>query len=242
MRRFAWAVAGLLAAGPAWAADDKEDVKNAAKKLGEQANYSYTLNSRNEGGGGGGRMRGPGQTEGKVEKDGYTYVTTKMGEVSLEGVIKGTKAVVKTKDGWKGADEFQGDGGGGQQRDPAAGFARGLKSYKAPTADAEGLVDKVKELKNEGDGVYSGEFSEDGAKAIFNRGGGDRAPKVTEPKGSAKFWIKDGVLVKYEYNLQGKMTMQGREMQVNRTVTVEIKDVGSTTIEVPEEAKKKLES
>jgi hypothetical protein len=50
------------------------------------------------------------------------------------------------------------------------------------------------------------------------------------------------VLSKYQYNLQGKLTVgdDKREVEFNRTTTVEIKDVGSTTVKVPDEAKKKL--
>ena len=56
------------------------------------------------------------------------------------------------------------------------------------------------------------------------------------------FWVKDGVLTKFEFNTQGKITagQDNREMNINRTTTVEIKDVGTTKIEVPDEAKQKL--
>ena len=55
-----------------------------------------------------------------------------------------------------------------------------------------------------------------------------------------KFWVKDGVLSKYEYNVQGKMSFNGNDINIDRTTTVDVKDVGSTKFEVPEEAKKKL--
>ncbi len=55
-----------------------------------------------------------------------------------------------------------------------------------------------------------------------------------------KFWIQDGALTKYEVNVQGKVTAGDRETEVNRTTTVEIKDAGSTKLEVPAEAKQKM--
>jgi hypothetical protein len=55
-----------------------------------------------------------------------------------------------------------------------------------------------------------------------------------------KFWIQDGALTKYEVNIQGKVTAGDRESDVNRTTTVEIKDVGSTKLEVPADAKQKM--
>ena len=57
-----------------------------------------------------------------------------------------------------------------------------------------------------------------------------------------RFWLKDGALAKYEFNLQGSISFNGNDFDVNRTTTVEIKDVGSTKITVPDEAKKKLSS
>jgi hypothetical protein len=64
---------------------------------------------------------------------------------------------------------------------------------------------------------------------------------VSEAKGSVKFWLKDGTLSKYETKVSGKINFNGNERDVDRTTTVEIKDVGTTKVEVPEEAKKKLQ-
>ena len=52
------------------------------------------------------------------------------------------------------------------------------------------------------------------------------------------------MLSKYESHVEGKMTggRNNRETEVNRTTTVEIKDVGTTKLEVPAEAKKKLKT
>ena len=64
---------------------------------------------------------------------------------------------------------------------------------------------------------------------------------VTNAKGTAKFWTKDGQLAKYEYNVKGTVAgRDGQERDVDRTTTVEIKDVGSTKVEVPAEAKGKV--
>ena len=63
---------------------------------------------------------------------------------------------------------------------------------------------------------------------------------VNEATGSAKFWLKDGKLTKYEFMLKGKLKFGDNEFPNDRTTTVEIKDVNSTKVEVPEAAKKKL--
>jgi len=113
---------------------------------------------------------------------------------------------------------------------------------KAPAAQAEDLAGKVKELKKDGE-AYVGELTEDGAKAQLSFGGraGGNGPEISGAKGSVKFWIKDGVLAKYELKVKGTMSFNGNDRDIDRTTTVEIKDIGSTKIEVSDEAKKKLE-
>lgn len=225
-----------LLAGSLIAADSnpKDDVTSAAKKLGEKDNYSWRItvvvpqDSQFK----------PGPSEGKTEKGGATWLSVTFNDNTSEGVSKGGKVAVKTDEGWKTADEASGGGGGGFN---AGGFmARRMQDLKVPAAEVEDLVSKTKEIKKDGD-VYSGDLTEDGAKALltFRRRGGD-GPTVTNPKGSVKFWVKDGALTKYETKVQGKVDFNGNEIDVDRATTVEIKDIGTTKLTVPEEAKKKL--
>ncbi len=247
MKRIAWiGIAGLAASLVAASNPDaKADVKAAAKKLQDASGYSWVSTPKSEGGGGGGQNRPqPGPTEGKLEKDGAVWIKSTQGDTSSEAYLKGGKSAIKTADGWKAGSEFQGNQAGGQgRRDPAAGMARRLQNFKAPAVDAEGLVDKAGDLKDEGEGVFSGALTEEGAKALLTFGGrpGGNAPQIAEPKGTVKFWLKDGALAKYEVNVQGKMTFNNNDVQINRTTTVEFKEVGSTKVEVPDDAKKKLE-
>jgi len=113
-----------------------------------------------------------------------------------------------------------------------------VRNFRAPAAQATNLVASVKELKKDGD-VYAGDLTEDGAKELltFRRGGG---ATVSNPKGSVKFWVKDGQLSKYEYAVQGKVDFNGNEVDVDRDTTVVIKDVGATKVVVPDGAKKVL--
>ena len=114
---------------------------------------------------------------------------------------------------------------------------------KTPSKEATELAGYAKDLKREGD-VYSGDLTEAGAKTLqtFRPPGGEGGPSVTDAKGSVKFWLKDGALVKYEFKLKGLIKFGDNEFPNERTTTVEIKDVGSTKLEVPAEAKKKLEA
>jgi hypothetical protein len=221
-------VGSLMAANAA----PKDDVSAAAKKLADKDNYSWKQKTENAGGGG----FGGGASEGKVEKDGYLWVSMTMRDNTIEAVKKGDKGAIKTEDGWKSISEAtSGDPG------PATFFARRLQTFKAPAAQVEDLAGKVKELKQE-DGVYSGELTEEGAKSqlMFGGRGGANGPEVSGAKGAAKFWVKDGLLSKYEVKVQGKVSFNGNDRDVDRTTTVEIKDINSTKVQVPDEAKKKL--
>jgi len=212
----------------------KDDVKNAAQKLAAADNYSWTTTTESS------QFR-PGPSHGKTEKGGYTYVDFSMQDNTIEAVVKGGKGAIKTEDGWQSlADAAKDNGEGGFN--PRMMMARRMQNYKAPAAEADDLAGKVKDLAMTNN-AYSGDLTEEGAKSLMTfgrRGGGGQGPAISNAKGSVKFWIKDGVLTKYQFRVQGTMNRNGEDMDIDRTTTVEIKDVGATKITVPEEAKNKM--
>ncbi|MBI1840140.1 MAG: hypothetical protein HYR88_04730 [Verrucomicrobia bacterium] len=220
-------------------ATPKDDVIAAAKKLGDKPNYSWKSNVEAAGN----NRAGGGPTEGKTEKGGYSLITMTRGDNTIEAVIKDGKAAIKLQDGWQSTKEVSdaaGAAGGG--RNPARMITRMVASFKAPAVQAADLAEKVKELKK-GDESYSGDLSEEAAKELLSFGprrDGADAPNITGAKGSAKFWVKDGVVSKYEFKVQGTVSFNGNDREVDRTTTVEVKDVGTTKVEVPEDAKKKI--
>ena len=229
-----------LLAGPLLAvAGPKDDVINASKKLADTGNYTWevTINNAN----GGGFTFGP--NEGKTEKGGCIWYSMKMNDNTTEFVMKGTNAAINTPDnGWQSRAEVTADSG--DQPGPGRFLVRMLDNFQTPPKEVQDLVSKAKDIQKAGD-AYTGELTEDGAKALlsFRRGrNGGNGPDVSNPKGSVKFWVKDGVLTKYEFHLQGSMSFNGNDFDVDRTTTVEIKDVGSTKVTVPPEAEKKLSS
>jgi hypothetical protein len=52
--------------------------------------------------------------------------------------------------------------------------------------------------------------------------------------------VKDGALTKYILLVKGTVSFGGEEREMDRTTTTEFKNIGSTKVTVPEEAKKKL--
>jgi hypothetical protein len=237
----------LFAAGSLMAADPKDDVSSAVKSLADGGNYSWTQTMENAGGGG----FGNGTSEGKT-KDGLIYTSRTFNDNTFEILVKGTNSAMNNgQDGWQTAAEIaaaaeaNGGGGGG------GGFRGGnmARFVRTPTTTVKDVLDGVKELKQDGD-AYVGDLTEDGAKSLatFGRrgrggggGGGFTPPEVTDAKGSVKFWIKDGKLSRYQYKVTGKTTdRDGNPMDIDRTTTVEIKDVGTTKITVPDDILKKI--
>jgi len=135
--------------------------------------------------------------------------------------------------GWQSAAEAEKDENFGRFR------AMMARNVKTPAAQAAELANDTKELKKDGD-TYSGDLTEDGAKTLLRfRRGGD-GPPVANAKGSVKFWLQDGALTKYQFKVKGTVTFGGNDVDVDRTTTVEIKDVGATKLDPPAEAKQKL--
>ncbi len=237
----------LLAAGPLMAADSnpKDYVKAAAAALGSAANYSWQTTVDM----GANSPFQPGPTDGKTEKDGYTMVTMSFGDSPSTFVLKGTNAAIKTADSdWQSAAEAAGGGGGGGGGggfNPAMFIVGQARNFKAPATDAASLADLAGDLKVDG-ATITGSMTDDGAKSQLTFGGrgrrgGGTPPTITNPKGTVTFWLTDGKLTKYSSHVTGTMSRGGNDFDVDRTTTVVIKDVGTTKLDVPDDAKKKLQ-
>jgi len=234
----------LLASGAAIARarDAKEDVKNAAKKLGDQANYSWT--AATVGANEGKDPQEKGTTQGKTEKGGCTHLLTDKGGKATEAALKGDKVAVKAADGWKNAADFDPAGDAKGKLDKSLVLAQGLKKYKTPADQAAAYVDSIGELAG-ADGVYTGSFTAEGVKAYIDSTAkpGAKPSDLAEPKVTMKFWVKDGTLAKYELVLDAKKP-KGKDKTLagtKTTITVEIKEVGTTKIELADDCKKKLQ-
>lgn len=241
MEKILFPILGVLCALPLIAADPKDDVKAAVKSLADKPNYTWTTTVKSPG-----AQFNAGPTTGKTQKGGYTFLTQVNNEQTTEVAMKGTNGVVKTEEGWKSQTELpapQRGGAAGGNRGAMAG--RFLLNSRTPTETLTNLVEKVKELKKGEDDLISGDLTEEGAKEYlsFRRqrpGGNNQGPTTTDAKGSLKVWLKGGQLVKYQIAVSGKMNFNGNERDIDRTTTVEIKDVDKTNVEVPDDAKKKI--
>jgi hypothetical protein len=211
--------AGLCAAD----SSARDEVTAAAKKLDSRSNYSWkaTVVVPES------APFKPGPTEGKTEKDGFTYVEISFGDNMTEAVKKGDKAVITVEGEWKLASELENEEGFGRFLGALA------KNIKTPAMQLLEVVPLSKEWKKDGD-VYSAELTAEGAKKQFRIG------EPQNPKGAIKVWVKEGMISKMEVKVEARMEFNGNEFDASRTTTTEIKNVGTTKVPVPEGAKKKL--
>jgi hypothetical protein len=226
------AVVALFAMSVMTQAAPKDDVVAAAKKLGDKANYSWKATTAVPEGS---QFR-PGPVEGKTQKDGLTLISLTFGDNTTSVVIKGDKGAIKRpNEDWQSSEVLESNA--------PRGLGVYLRTYPTPAVQAAEIAAGTEDLKKDGD-TFTGELTEEGAKQLisFRRRGADAGdrPGVRDAKGSVKFWLKDGVVAKYEYKVKGTRSFDGNDREIDRTTTVEIKDVDKTKLDVPDEAKKKL--
>ena len=225
-------VLGLFALGSHAADDTTAAVQAAARKLAEKPSYAWTSTPKSEGQQ---RFR-LGPTEGKLEKDGWVHTKSTMGDSEVEVLRKGDRGAVKREGEWRTLADLEEDERG-------AFFARRIRTSKAPAVEAGEMAGNTQGLAKTEDGAYAGALTQEAVQNQLSWGGRrPNAPAIQNAKGSVKFWIKDGLLSKYEYTVSGsfKRPDNDEEMKMDRTVTVEIKDVGATKVSVPDEVKQKL--
>jgi hypothetical protein len=233
------ALLGLFAllASPVLAADSP-DITAAAQALNNQPNYSWkqTVVVPPD------AQFQPGPTDGKLEKGGYALVSTSLGGNDLKYVVNGTNGAAYTDDnGWQSLSDMD------SQQGPGRFMGYMIRNFRTPAQQATNLLAQAKPLTKDGD-VYSADLTDDGAKTLLTfrrRGGGGNGggggPTVSNAKGSVKFWITNGMLTKYEFKVTGTVSFNGNDNDVDRDTTVEITDVGTTKVEVPDDARKKMQ-
>lgn len=220
-------VALLFSTGAVVLADAKDDVTAAIKNLSDAPDYAWTQSV--EGG-----MGASG--EGKIQTDGTTYLSMTFRDNTVEIYFQGDKGAVKTDDGWQSLDDAGNAGG----RTPGTMAARFVKNFRAPAALAENLAKSAPELKKNDDGSYSGDLSDEEANRFLRMGrrrGGAAASQPTNVKGTVTFWVTDNMLTKFQWHVSGSIG----DRDIDRTSTIELKDIGRTKIDVPAEAKAKWE-
>jgi hypothetical protein len=229
----------MFAASVVWAADaaPTNQVSDAIAKLKAAANYSWTATIATPPD----APFTPPPIQGRKDSAGFAKFSTQFGDNTAEVFLKGDKVVFRGDEGWQLAVA-----GGGFSPDT---FALNLARNGAPGDEAAIILKGLMQLKALDGGALGGDLSAEAATDLLtfgpHRSGAKANPDMPGPKGargSAKFWIKDGALVKYQTHLTGTVTFDGNDTVLDFTRTTEIHDVGTTKMDIPDEAKKKLEA
>jgi hypothetical protein len=110
-----------------------------------------------------------------------------------------------------------------------------MAPIKTPAVDIAQLLGEALEVKNEVDG-FSGDLT---GAAVFALLTGEGVGEISgEKAGRLRIWVLDGCVVKYEYSAKVILASGGVRQASAQIV---IKDIGTTKVEVPEEALKLLE-
>ncbi len=121
----------------------------------------------------------------------------------------------------------------------AAAATAGIRRLKNPAEEASTLAAMAVKFAVK-DEAHHAKLSEEGVKSLlpFRKADGQPAT-VSAAAGSVTFHIKQGVLIKYEFELHGRIAFDAdNTTEVNQKATVEITDVGNTVVKVPDEVRR----
>lgn len=104
------------------------------------------------------------------------------------------------------------------------------------------IVGSHAELSVDGD-VVSGVLTDLGAQLLLVRDGQDAITPV-RASGTFKLWLRDGIVARYQLKLEGILSVElpagRREVTVHQSSETVLKNIGTTTFEVPTQARAKL--
>lgn len=187
-------------------------------------------------------------------------------DTEIEAIFKGNvKCVLATEEGWLTPDELPPP----VERPPADGLPTGVlagilgttppprpvkkepDSYSnlqlgisPPHEELGVIVTSHLEMTVNGD-TATGVLNNVGAQLLLVRDG-QREISPLEATGSFKLWLRDGVVTRYQLQLDGVLsiaTPAGRkQIRVRQNTDTSIKAIGTTVVDVPLEARQKLDT
>jgi hypothetical protein len=123
---------------------------------------------------------------------------------------------------------------------------RGSRTFSArefgvthPHEELAIIVSSHAQLEVAGD-IVSGTLTDIGAALLLVREGqSDVEPLVAT--GSFRLWLKDGTVIKYQLKLEGELLVsRWKKVNVKLSATTHLKEIGTTRVDVPIEAREKL--
>jgi WD40 repeat protein len=205
----------------------------ALRKLAGQPNYRFTRTVEWSD-----PKRDGEATEGWVDAKAGALLTTKTGAGTHQGAMLGAKIAVfrgAQFKPWVSADGIEDVLAAGNVAPDVAAYAKRLRSFELPVAEAERFLRRAESLKEEG-GSLAGPLGKEALAELARRDPDLAAAK--DLKGRLTFKMADGLPVRIALTVEGAW---GEGRAFRRSTTIELSDIGSTTVKIPGEAKTLIE-
>ena len=236
-------VVGILSGSASPAAPDaKGEVEQALLKLTEAENFSWVAMTIEETDGKDPKLTDT--VEGKSVKGGWGRLSRPKTKSTTDAFLRGDRLALMTPQGWKAVDAKEIAPGAAK---PAKELrpAQDLLHAKAPLAEAKVLLGRLQEVERRENGLYSGRLAPLNVPIILERAAaaGHKIPAFEEPQVRVNFRIIEGLLASYELVVSGRNAKPKKGQGAGSLISmaVDFTDVGTTTLEVPDEARKLLE-
>jgi hypothetical protein len=236
----AWMAVAILSGRPH--PDAKGDVEQALQKLAAAENFSWVAMTIEETDGKDPKLAD--SVEGKSIKGGWSRLSRPKTKKSTDAFLKGERLALLTTQGWKAVDVKEVAPGAAK---PAKDIrpAQDLLHAKSPLMEAKVLLGRLTELERRENGLYSGRVAPLNVPILLEHAAaaGHKIPGYDEPQMRVNFRIVEGLLGSYELVVSGRNTKakKGQIVQSLVSMAVDFTDVGTTTLEIPDEARKLLE-
>lgn len=243
MHLMALAAVGILSgwANPS-ARDAKGDVEQALQKLAAAESFSWVAMTIEETDGKDPKLAET--VEGKWVRGGWSRLSRPKTKSTTDAFMKNDRLALMTSQGWKSVDLKDLAPGGAK---PAKDIrpAQDLLHAKAPLAQARVLLGRMNEVGRRENGLYSGRMAPLNVPIILEYAAtaGLKLPTLEDTEIRVNFRINEGVLGSYELVVSGRNAKSKNPQTAGRLVSmaVDFTEVGTTTLEVPDEARKLLE-
>lgn len=124
------------------------------------------------------------------------------------------------------------------EKHPAAVYDTLRLAISHPHEDLAVIVSSYTELSVDGH-VTTGTLNELGAQLLLVRDGQEDVEPVAAA-GTFKLWVQNGIVTKYQVQLEGVLAVKRRNVMVTQRATTSLANIGTTRVEVPLEAAAKL--
>lgn len=218
--------------------DAKDDVQRALQKLAAAENFSWMAMTIEES-----DVKAPEEAEwfeGQSTRSGWRKVSKPGSKATEDAWVKDDRIALRTPEGWKAVDLEAVVPG--QKPDKIVRRAQEFHQARDPLRQATILSGRGQSLVRHEDGLISGQVAAlDGPRVLEHAlTSGNKIPEGAAFR--VNFRIKDGILASYELVVTYRSVRKdGREVENVLSMAVEFSEVGTTALDIPEEARKALQ-